>query len=152
VADGRRGGGAKGFSLVEVLVALAVLSVGLLGAAALAVDTVRAQHRAMLRVQAQRLAADLEERLRANRAGLPAYREAPARFGCIAGADPARRCTPEELAREELAVWRDEIERSLPEGSGEVRLAAGADPTAFAIAIRWRWRDRRERHALEGWL
>ena len=152
VAERQRPGRAVGFSLVEVLVALAVLAVGLLGAAALAVDTVQAQHRGMLRAQAQRLAADFAERLRGNRAGLLAYREAPARFGCVSGASPGRRCTPEELAREELADWRADIARTLPGGRGEVALSGGASPLAYEISLRWRWRDRDEGHTLAGWL
>ena len=72
---------ATGFTLVEVLVALAVLAIGLLGTAALAVDTVQTQNRAALRAQAQRLSADLAERLRSNRAGLLAYRTTPAVSG-----------------------------------------------------------------------
>lgn len=143
---------APGFSLVEVLVALAVLAVGLLGAAALAVDTVRAQHRAMLGAQAQRLAADLAERLRANRAGLAAYHEAPTLFGCVSGATPGRRCTPQELAREDLARWQSEIDRTLPRGQGTVTLASGGAATAYAVSVRWRWRDRREHYTLRGWL
>jgi type IV pilus assembly protein PilV len=152
VAERRPAARTAGFSLVEVLVALAVLAAGLLGAAALAVDTVQAQHRGMLRAQAQRLAADFAERLRGNRAGLLAYREEPARFGCISGATPGERCTPEELAREELADWRDDIARMLPGGRGEVTLSAGAPPLAYEISLRWRWRDRDERHTLAGWL
>jgi type IV pilus assembly protein PilV len=152
MAERTPGNGCGGFTLAEVLVALAVLSIGLLGAAALAVDTVRAQHRALLKTQAQRLAADFGERLRGNRAGLPAYREAPADFGCVSGAEPGRVCAPGELARHELAEWLAEIARALPEGGGAVTLTAANSPAAYAITIRWRWREREDRFSLEGWL
>ena len=145
-------GRAAGFTLAEVLVALAVLGVGLLGAAALTVDTVQAQHRALLRAQAQRLAADLAERLRANRAGLLAYGETPARFGCVSTTSPGRRCSPSELARHELADWRQELRRTLPEGRGDLTLAAAPAPARYAVTIRWRWREQIERLTLTGLL
>jgi type IV pilus assembly protein PilV len=142
----------SGFTLAEVLVALAVLSVGLLGAAALAVDTVQSQHRALLRAQAQRLAGDLAERMRGNRAGLSAYQATPAEAGCVSTAVPARRCTPDELARHELAAWSAELGRALPDGRGAVVLMPAGAPARFAITVRWRWRTYTERFALEGWL
>jgi type IV pilus assembly protein PilV len=141
-----------GFTLAEVLVALAVLAIGLLGAAALAVDTVQMQNRAALRAQAQRLSADLAERLRSNRAGLLAYGSDPAVSGCTATTTPGARCTPEELAREELALWRAEIRRILPQGRGALTLATDGQPARYAIVVSWRWRDRNERVTVTGRL
>ena len=152
VADRGVAGTAAGFTLVEVLVALAVLAIGLLGAAALAVDTVQMQNRAALRAQAQRLSADLAERLRSNRAGLLAYVSAPAVSGCIATTTPGVVCTPEELAREELAVWRDEVRRILPRGRGALTLSSDEQPARYAIVVRWRWRERNEHVTLMGRL
>ena len=152
MADRGLTGPSSGFTLAEVLVALAVLSVGLLGAAALAVDTVRAQHRALLRSEAQRLASDLAERMRGNRAGLPAYQAPPAEAGCVSTAAPARRCTPEELARHELMEWRAALRRALPGGRGALVLAPAGAPVRFAITVHWRWRARDERFTLQGWL
>ena len=152
VADRGVPGTAAGFTLVEVLVALAVLAIGLLGAAALAVDTVQMQNRAALRAQAQRLSADLAERLRSNRAGLLAYVSAPAGSGCIATTTPGVVCTPEELAREELAVWRDEVRRILPRGRGALTLSSDEQPARYAIVVRWRWRERNEHVTLMGRL
>lgn len=56
----------RGMSLVEVLVALVVLSVGLLGIAQLLVYGMRTSHAALLRTQAVNLVADMAERIRAN--------------------------------------------------------------------------------------
>jgi type IV pilus assembly protein PilV len=152
VADRGVPGTAAGFTLVEVLVALAVLAIGLLGAAALAVDTVQMQNRAALRAQAQRLSADLAERLRSNRAGLLAYGTAPAVSGCTATTTPGVVCTPEELAREELAFWRDDVRRTLPRGRGALTLSSEEQPARYAIVVRWRWRERNEHVTLMGRL
>ena len=57
----------SGFSIVEALVALVVLSVGMLGIAALYVESLRAGRTAVYRTQAVNLAADMADRIRANR-------------------------------------------------------------------------------------
>lgn len=54
-----------GFNLLEVLVAIFVLAFGLLGLAALQMQTLRSNHSAMLRTQATFLAIDVTERIRA---------------------------------------------------------------------------------------
>lgn len=56
-----------GFSLVEVLVALLVLSVGLLGLAMLQVEGMKLNSDAYLRTQATTLAYDILDRIRANK-------------------------------------------------------------------------------------
>ena len=71
MSRGRHGG--RGFSLVEVLVALIVLSVGMLGIASLYVDSLRAGRTALLRTQAVFLATDMADRIRANPTAGAAY-------------------------------------------------------------------------------
>ena len=63
----------SGFTLVEVLVVLVVLAVGLLGGVALLLTGLRASRVAILQTRAANLAADLGERIRANRAAGAAY-------------------------------------------------------------------------------
>jgi type IV pilus assembly protein PilV len=55
----------RGFSLIEALVALAVLSVGLLGASALLLDGLRRQDQALQQQAALWLAADVADLIRA---------------------------------------------------------------------------------------
>lgn len=64
----RKGKPAMGFSLVEVLVALAVLSIGFAGYAALQLIGIRSVEDSYLRSQATILAEEMAERMRANRA------------------------------------------------------------------------------------
>src|SRR5689334_1790707 len=59
---------ARGFGLVEVLVAVVVLSLGLLGLVQLQLTSLRSSHAAALRLEALALAGDLAEQLRAHRA------------------------------------------------------------------------------------
>jgi type IV pilus assembly protein PilV len=56
----------KGFSLVEALVALVILSVGMLGAAGLALGGMRDQSLALRQGAATALVADMAHRIRAN--------------------------------------------------------------------------------------
>ena len=57
----------SGFTLLEVMIALLVLSIGLLGIAALQANSLRTNHGAYQRSQAIFLAYDMMDRLRANR-------------------------------------------------------------------------------------
>jgi len=55
-----------GFSLLEVLVAVAVLAIGIAGGAAMQLAALRTQHQSALLSQATQLATNLAERMRAN--------------------------------------------------------------------------------------
>lgn len=58
----------KGSSLLEVLIAIVVISVGLLGLAGLQTSSIKSNHSSYLRSQATLLAYDLSDRMRASRA------------------------------------------------------------------------------------
>jgi len=56
----------RGFTLLEVLIALLVLSIGLLGLAALQTTGLRSNEMASMRTTATQLAYDISDRMRAN--------------------------------------------------------------------------------------
>ena len=62
----------RGFTLLEILIAVGVLSIGLLGIAGLQALGQRSNHSAYLRSQATALAYDMIDRMRANKAGVQA--------------------------------------------------------------------------------
>lgn len=128
----------RGFTLVEALVALVVLSVGLLGIAGLHLEGLRAGRAALYRTSAVTLAADMADRIRANRTAGAAYAgEGPgADGGCVNGADD---CTPGQLAADDWFRWRADVEGRLPPGAGAlIEVApAGPDATAYTITLRW---------------
>lgn len=64
----------KGVGLIEILVALLVLAIGILGFIALQYRSVEATSEAINRVQAMNVARDMAERIRANRDGLATYK------------------------------------------------------------------------------
>lgn len=95
----------KGVGLIEVLVALLVLAVGILGFVALQYRAVEATSEAINRVQAMNVARDLAERIRVNRDALATYKTQTANantlttvtVNCI-GSASTNRCTDAELA------------------------------------------------------
>jgi len=74
-----------GFGLIESLVALLVISVGMIGIAGLYGQGLRASGTALYRTIAVNLAADMADRIRANRRGNAAYGGAATNGNCDAG-------------------------------------------------------------------
>lgn len=66
----------RGVGLMEVLVAIVLLSIAVLGFVALQVRAIAASNEASMNIQATNIARDLAERIRVNRDGMEAYAEA----------------------------------------------------------------------------
>ena len=90
-----------GFSLVEVLVALVVLSIGMLSVATLYVRGLQFSQTALVRSGAVQLAADMADRIRANSTATVAYAGGGANNNCIEGGID---CTPVQLAANDIFV------------------------------------------------
>jgi len=120
----------KGFTLLEVLATLLLLSVGMLGIAALSLESLRISRLALHRTQAVTLAADVADRIRANRDPASAY----------ACGDP---CRPDAggnaVATADLVSWIDSIAAQLPGGVGAITFTAAANgvPARYTVAVRW---------------
>jgi type IV pilus assembly protein PilV len=111
----------KGFGLIEVLIAVLILAIGLLGMASLQTTGIQMTTGALSRTQAVFLAEDLIERARANSSSLAAYEVA-------AGAPPA--CNPSyavansSVSAEDVAEWRNNVSCLLPGGDAAVSISA----------------------------
>ena len=114
-----------GFTLLEVLVALFVLSIGLLGMAALQSVGLRSSHGAYLASQAAVLAYDMADRIRANPGNAGAY---------VGDADCAAVNAP--LAAADVADWGCLVADLLPSGVGRVESPPGDDDT-FTVIVEW---------------
>jgi type IV pilus assembly protein PilV len=142
-----------GFTLLEVLIALLVLSIGLLGLAALQTTGLRSNQMASMRTTATQLAYDIADRMRANEEGMGVTRDAltheliytdanddylidydatdpTATVNCAAAA-----CTPEALAVYDLDQWRTEV-RKLPGGTSSIAGPPGAEFN-HVITVYW---------------
>jgi type IV pilus assembly protein PilV len=130
-----------GFTLVEVLVALVVLAVGMLGMALLLHAGLQGSRTALEHAQAVNLAADMAERMRANRSAVAAYDTSDGTpdprldAGCEDAAGP---CTPDAMAGNDLRRWLDAVAAALPEGQGEVEVEAlAAAAHRGTVTVRW---------------
>lgn len=135
----------RGFSLIEAMVALLVLSTGLIGTAALHGHSLGASRTAQLRTHAVVLASDVADRIRANRLAVTAYGAGADDRGC----DPqsgAVRCTATEVAVHDLFDWRTLLADHLPGGSGTVSVNGATHPPTYTIAVTWdeAWTGRAE--------
>jgi type IV pilus assembly protein PilV len=126
--------GQRGFGLVESLVALVVISVGMIGIASLYAQGLRASSTAFYRTQAVNLAADMADRIRVNRRGGASYGGAAANNPC--GAGGGINCTPAQMAAHDLFVWQAQVIAQLPGGAGVV-LFAGTSPPTYTIQLTW---------------
>lgn len=131
----------RGFTLVEVLVALVVLSIGMLGIAVLLLNSLQASRNALERSQAVAMAADIAERIRANRAGGNWYDTTD---GTVAPAvDPncetaGATCDEVAMAGTDLANWQANVGAALPEGQGTVGVEGiTATLNRYTITVSW---------------
>jgi len=130
---------ARGFSLIEVLVALVVLCVGLLGIASLYVVTLQSSGSAISRTQAVNLASDLADRIRANRNVPDSYTfNGTATLTDQACVGSSASCTEAQMAAHDLFVWKRQIQSALP-GSpvGTVALDETTVPRTYVITVSW---------------
>ncbi len=102
----------QGFSLLEVLISVLILSIGLLGLAALHATSLKANHGAYHKSQATFLAYDIVDRLRANQPGAisGAYN--------ITLADVDKNGT--SLADIDVNSWLANVNALLPQGDGSI--------------------------------
>jgi len=98
----------RGFSLIEVLVAVLIVAVGILGVAGLQVVSLQQNRSALLRAEALQLGNDILDRMRAN----PLTDYAPV---SITAAPPSARncvtssCDRAEMAEYDIAQWKCSI-------------------------------------------
>jgi len=127
----------QGFTLLESLIALVVLSVGMLGITALYVEGLKASRTAIYRTMAVALASDMMDRIRANPAGRDDYELAAADSGCVNG---GVNCSSTQIAQEDLLVWEAEVAERMPSGVEavvNVTLAGGNPFDTYSISVTW---------------
>lgn len=130
-------GSLQGFSLVEVMVALVVLSVGMLGIAAMYGHGLAAARSAQTRTQALNLATDMADRIRANRLGQAAYAGAAANGQCDPQTGGGVDCTPVQLAAHDVLHWQQQVAAVLPAGDGTISYDGATLPPTYSIEVSW---------------
>lgn len=124
----------SGFGLIEVLIAVLVLAIGLLGMASLQTNGIQMTTGALSRTQAVLLAEDLIERARANRSSVASYT-------VTAGAPPAcdltYAITNAAVAAEDIAEWRNNVSCLLPNGDASVAVSGAV----MTVTVNWQARS-----------
>ena len=124
----------KGFTLVEVLIALIVMSVGMLGIAGLYVTSMQAGRTSVLQHHAVTLAGDIADRIRANPRAGAAYGLAGANNNCVNG---GVNCTPGEMAANDIFLWDQQAAATLPNGAVNIVFNNGVNPPTYQITVSW---------------
>jgi type IV pilus assembly protein PilV len=121
--------------LTEALTSVLIMSVGLLGVAALQSRSLADSFSAVARSQAVVAVSDIAARVRANPVDYAAVQ--PADHACrdvhFAHTHPARDCTALELAADDLADWRAGVAATLPAGAGTIR----RQDDHYVVEISW---------------
>lgn len=139
----------QGFSLLEVLITLVVVSIGLLGVAGLQISAIKLADVAETRTRGAIYIDDILSRIRANKANALAYDTNG--FGNVT--------LDATLAKKDVNAWRDEIKKRLTAGQGSIKIVrVGGDCggavgpsaivdhcSAFEAAITIRWDESRAR-------
>jgi len=124
-----------GFSLVEVLITLVIMSIGLLGIAGLYVQSMQAGRTSTFRRHAVTLASDVADRIRANPLAGVAYAAAGGmNNNCVAGGID---CDAAEMAANDILLWQDQADESLPGGQVGIVFDGGVVPATYEITISW---------------
>jgi type IV pilus assembly protein PilV len=135
----------RGVTLIEVLVALVIVAVGLLGLAGLQVRGLSIQKDAHGRAIATQLALDLADRMRANR--VPGTLTPPAGYAftsAYATALPTAStdcatgvCNEAQQAEFDRAFWLARVSQALPGGWAHVEPIAGSGNRAWNVTLLW---------------
>lgn len=124
-----------GFSMLEVLITVLILSFGLLGMAALITTGVRSNNIAHYRSLATQQTLNIADRMRANLVGVRAGAydsldtTIPANPDCI-----ANDCSEGEMATYDHFQWNTNNDRLLPGGEGTVN---GNLANGFRVVLMW---------------
>ena len=130
----------RGFSMIEVLVTLLIISLALLGTAGLQAYSMRLSQGGQFRTQAVFLTADLAERMEANRRGAVAGDYVVANSNVPVAASTAcvdAVCSADALAGFDLAQWQNAIAVTLPQSTWTVAQTVAGNPTTYTITISW---------------
>lgn len=140
-----------GFTLVEVMVSLVVLSIGMLGIAKLVLVSSHSNDSAYMRGQATALAYEILDRMRANPAGALAhnYDIALNTMPAMPGSCDGTTCSAAQIAAWDLYTWEQHLTTAtnttvpavvrngaLPAGTGSI-VTSATSPVTATIQVQW---------------
>jgi type IV pilus assembly protein PilV len=132
-----------GFTLVEVLVAMVVLAIGLIGVAGIQAAAVKYTKGAEGRSYAAQLAYDITDRMKASRGSV-----VNGGYSSLAQFQ-ATTCNPNLSAsaaiqsKTDETLWRNQLACSIPGGQGQVEIGAPLPNGLVPVTVRIRWDEGR---------
>lgn len=131
----------SGFTLLEILVAMLVLAIGLLGLAGLMTSSMRNNLSASHRTQATWMAYDIVDRMRANRvtAVTGGYATPMGTAAACSAAQPTG-----TVPAQDIAAWKSQLACALPAGNGSIVV----DTNTKVATVLIQWNDSRGNQGL----
>jgi type IV pilus assembly protein PilV len=120
----------KGYSLIEILVTLIIVTFGLLGIAGIIANSLKANQTAYVRSQANLMANDILERIRANSVTAKVN---PSPYALALNDTTATGST--SIPGQDLHEWRTSIANTLPNGKSSVTFTY--DNWRVRVLIQW---------------
>lgn len=140
----------RGFSLIEVMVTIVIVSFGLLGLAGMMFSSVTAGQVSMSRSVAVNLSNEIADRIRTNWKGVQEGAYDDVEESDYAGATACAttcvtgECDPETQAVLDICLWKKQVARLLPGGTASIAVSEGnlscATPSevcSFNVTINW---------------
>ena len=131
----------NGFSLLEVMIALVIFSIGLIGLAGLQSASLSYNHSAYLRTQATYLAYNILDKMRANpnaakngNYDLATYTYQGVSNNCYYNATGS--CNSLQLAQTDIYEWKQAI-NTLPGGKGKVETTISSGVYVYEVTMQW---------------
>ncbi len=130
----------NGFSLIELLVTMAITTTGLVGVLQMEMKTVRWNNESQLRSIAMLQVQQLVERMHANKAGIVAGKYSdksgiPSLPNCRTDASTTGiSCSAAQIAQFDLSEWNTENALKLPLGAGSISPPSNG---VYTITINW---------------
>lgn len=126
-------GAQRGFSMMEILITMVVLSIGLLGLAGLQVSGLQNNQSSYYRTVAMQQAYNISDRIRANPAG-----ESAGDYDSISGVGTnpgciSTGCTPAQMSQYDQYEWNTDNANLLPTGKGTVTRSGNL----FTVTVMW---------------
>lgn len=140
----------SGFTLIEVMIAILILSFGVLGLAGLQARAMTAETESFSRAQALLLLQDMTTRLAANSAGFAAgsYAHSGVVYGTgYSGSTPACDALPvtpateADVANADVCAWSDALKNAVNLRNARGCIEAGAVASEVLVSVAWQGRD-----------
>jgi len=117
----------RGFTMIEVLVAMIILAIGLLGVAGLQALSLKQTSNSAVRSLVTMHAYDLSERMRSDFDDIAVFEKADS--------------TACDSCDAKLSAWHDRLIEDVPTASTEVDVTTNADSSFAEITVSWTERD-----------